>query len=48
MIIVLTLKTQPPLPGGPDEWQRLRRLLKCLLRTFGMKCIGIRRDDSDE
>ncbi|XZE45161.1 hypothetical protein SH467x_000367 [Pirellulaceae bacterium SH467] len=45
MIITLTLETGSHPPNEPDGWQRLRRLLKCLLRSYGLKCIGIKRGD---
>lgn len=30
------------LPAGEDDTPALRRLLKRLLRSFGIRCIGIR------
>lgn len=34
-------------PGTPDGWQRLRKFLKALLRSYGLKCVHIseRKDD---
>ncbi len=28
--------------GSPDGYQRLRRLLKSLLRVYGLKCVDLR------
>lgn len=38
----LTIRAGPRRPGGPDEFQRLRRLLKSLLRGYGFEAIDVR------
>lgn len=45
MIFTMTMKVLPSEPGGPDEWQKLRRLLKTLLRSFGCRLIRIEREE---
>ena len=42
-IITLTLSmpTDTP-PNEPNGFQRLRKLLKCLLRVYGLRCVDIR------
>jgi hypothetical protein len=45
MIITLTLEAGVFPPNEPDGWQRLRKLLKALLRSYGLRCIDIRRED---
>ncbi|XZE45981.1 hypothetical protein SH467x_001243 [Pirellulaceae bacterium SH467] len=47
MLIEMTLEAKH-YPDGPDPFQRLRRLLKALLRVYGLKCVSIRRKESDE
>ncbi len=47
MQIVLTLQTGDYPPDSPDGWQRLRKLLKALLRSYGLRCVDIRRDDEE-
>jgi hypothetical protein len=36
--IVISFTDAGSYPGGPDFWQRARRLLKCSLRSFGLRC----------
>ena len=46
--IVLTLHVPPLPPSEPDGWQRLRRLLKALVRSYGLKCESIEPKRVDE
>ena len=39
----LTVETPSAKPGEPDAAQRLRRLLKALLRSYNLRCISIER-----
>ena len=43
LTLTLVIPSTTP-PNEPDGWQRLRRLLKTLLRTYGLRCIDIRED----
>jgi hypothetical protein len=46
MQITITLTTPASYPPGePDQWQRLRKLLKSLLRVYGLRCVDISRQD---
>jgi hypothetical protein len=47
-IIVLTISVPPLPPTEPDGWQRLRRLLKALVRSYGMRCESIEPKRVDE
>jgi hypothetical protein len=38
---VLTLQPLPPVFGEPEPEYRLRRALKCLLRSFRLRCTRI-------
>ena len=38
--LTLQLPTATP-PGTPDGWQRLRKVLKALLRSYGLRCVYI-------
>jgi hypothetical protein len=38
----LTLRAEPPGHDGAPATIRLRRLLKCLLRAFGFRCVEVR------
>jgi len=40
-VVVLTISVPPTNGREPDGWQRLRRLLKALVRSYGMKCESI-------
>lgn len=40
-IIVLTISVPKQNGSEPDGWQRLRRLLKALVRSYGMRCESI-------
>ena len=40
-IIILTISVPASSPPEPDGWQRLRRLLKALVRSYGMRCESI-------
>jgi hypothetical protein len=40
-VVLLTIRVPQPNGNEPDGWQRLRRLLKCLIRSYGMKCESI-------
>ena len=40
-MIILTIEIPTYPSGGPDGWQRLRRLLKCLIRAYGLRCRSI-------
>jgi hypothetical protein len=40
-VVVLTISVPPTNGSEPDGWQRLRRLLKALVRSYGMKCESI-------
>jgi hypothetical protein len=39
--ILMTITVPAFPPNEPDGWQRLRRLLKALVRSYGMKCESI-------
>ncbi len=39
--VELILRPLPDEPGGPDATQRLRRLLKAMLRGYGYRCLSI-------
>ncbi len=39
--ITLTLILPNGPPTEPSGWQRLRRFLKALLRSYGIKCVDI-------
>ncbi len=41
MQVTLVLETGPDRPGGPNRFQRLRKLLKALLRCYGFRCVRI-------
>ena len=38
--ITLAMPSSTP-PNEPNGFQRLRRLLKCLVRSYGLRCIYI-------
>ena len=38
--LTLAMPTATP-PNEPNGFQRLRKLLKCLLRTYGLRCVDI-------
>jgi hypothetical protein len=40
-VVVLTISVPPTNGSEPDGWQRLRRLLKALVRSYGMRCESI-------
>jgi hypothetical protein len=40
-IIILTISVPPTNGSEPDGWQRLRRLLKALVRSYGLRCESI-------
>jgi hypothetical protein len=40
-LVVLVLRVPALPPNEPDGWQRLRRLLKALVRSYGLKCESI-------
>jgi hypothetical protein len=53
VVMVIEIPSFPP--NEPDGWQRLRRLLKALLRSYGLRCKSIEpekklsdKDDSDK
>ena len=39
--LTLSMPTSTP-PNEPNGFQRLRKLLKCLLRSYGLRCVDIR------
>ena len=55
--LTLSMPTTTP-PNEPNGFQRLRQLLKCLLRSYVLKCVNIqeqnepipaiRKDDENE
>jgi hypothetical protein len=47
-IIILTISVPASSPPEPDGWQRLRRLLKALVRSYGMRCESIEAKQVDE
>ena len=47
-LVVLILRVPALPPPEPDGWQRLRRLLKALVRSYGMKCESIEEKQTDE
>jgi hypothetical protein len=47
-IIILTISVPKQNGSEPDGWQRLRRLLKALVRSYGMKCESIEPKQVDE
>jgi hypothetical protein len=40
IVLTLTMPTNPP-PPEPGGFQRLRRLLKALIRSYGLRCVDI-------
>ena len=46
--IILTIRIPTLPPPSPDGWQRLRRLLKALVRSYGLKCESIEPKQVDE
>jgi hypothetical protein len=40
-VVILTLHVPALPPNEPDGWQRLRKLLKALIRSYGMRCESI-------
>ena len=42
--LTLAMSMSTP-PNEPNGFQRLRRLLKCLLRSYGLRCIDIKEQD---
>ena len=40
-VVVLTISVPPTNGSEPDGWQRLRRLLKALVRSYGLRCESI-------
>jgi hypothetical protein len=47
-IIILTISVPASSPPEPDGWQRLRRLLKALVRSYGLRCESIEEKQVDE
>ena len=47
-LVVLVLRVPALPPSEPDGWQRLRRLLKALVRSYGMRCESIEAKQVDE
>jgi hypothetical protein len=47
-IIILTISVPASSPPEPDGWQRLRRLLKALVRSYGLRCESIEPKQVDE
>jgi hypothetical protein len=47
-IIILTIRIPTLPPPKPDGWQRLRRLLKALVRSYGLRCESIEEKQTDE
>ena len=39
--ILMTISVPAFPPNEPDGWQRLRRLLKALVRSYGLRCESI-------
>lgn len=48
MRFILELETPKDTEGAPDRFQRLRMLLKSLLRTYGLKCVRISEATQEE
>ncbi|MCE3018585.1 MAG: hypothetical protein ACK56W_22030 [Pirellula sp.] len=46
--VVLVLRVPKQNDSEPDGFQRLRKLLKCLIRSYGMKCESIEPKQVDE
>lgn len=40
-VVLLTIRVPKPTGSEPDGWQRLRKLLKALIRAYGLKCESI-------
>ena len=47
-LVVLVLRVPASSPPEPDGWQRLRRLLKALVRSYGLRCESIEEKQTDE
>jgi hypothetical protein len=47
-VVIMTIRVPTFPPNEPDGWQRLRRLLKALVRSYGMKCESIEPKQVDE
>lgn len=39
--VCITVAIPPFPPRTPDGWQRLRKLLKALIRSYGLRCVDI-------
>ena len=42
IVLTLLVTASPPNPREPSDWQRLRRFLKAMLRSYGIKCVDLR------
>ncbi|WP_146676867.1 hypothetical protein [Pirellula sp. SH-Sr6A] len=42
----ITVRALDSAPGGPDPFQRLRSILKRLLRMYGYRCVSIQQVDA--
>lgn len=42
----VTIRALDSAPGGPDPFQRLRMILKRLLRLYGYRCVSIQQVDA--
>jgi hypothetical protein len=47
-MVTMTISVPAFPPNEPDGWQRLRKLLKALIRSYGMKCESIEPKQVDE
>lgn len=47
-LVVLVLRVPKQNGSEPDGWQRLRRLLKALVRSYGLRCESIEAKQVDE
>ena len=45
--LTLAMPTKTP-PNEPNGFQRLRKLLKALLRSYGLTCVNIKEEPDDE
>ncbi len=47
-VVIVTIRVPQSNDNEPDGWQRLRKLLKALIRSYGMKCESIEPKQVDE
>ena len=48
MRVLIELEAPTDVAGAPDRFQRLRMLLKSLLRNYGLRCVRISEVNQEE